>query len=82
MKKYLKAFLVVCLLLVVGCSKQQDSKKNETVVSDVVNEEWVSNVNGGKLFGTLTLPQNGSDTVILLVAGSGPVPKDGTVNEF
>ena len=82
MKKCLKAFLVVCLLLVVGCSKQQDSKKNETVVSDVVNEEWSSDVDGGKLFGTLTLPQNGSDTVILLVAGSGPVPKDGTVNEF
>lgn len=40
-------------------------------------EELSITVSGGKLYGTLLIPEKKTDTVVLIIAGSGPTDRDG-----
>ncbi len=67
--------------------KNNDTKEKEDSSGEIYIEELTKiEVEGGKLSGILMLPQtedslSESVPVVLLVPGSGPVPKNGLVNE-
>ncbi len=98
MKRFLKILLTLAILFsIVGCneseSKSEVDAKEETKKAEE-NKEKIANyqdelikikVQGGELSGILTTPiktTNNTLPVVLLVPGSGPVPKNGTANEF
>ncbi|MDO4771973.1 MAG: alpha/beta hydrolase [Bacillota bacterium] len=98
MKKLLAAFLSLLLLLSVSAcgSKEEktddtkqttDQEKNQEKETETsYHDELVKvGVEGGELSGILTTPKQtkgNSMPVVLLVPGSGPVPKNGIANEF
>ncbi len=65
--------------------KKENTKEKEDDEVKYTDELIKIKVEGGELAGTLTTPvktTSKSLPVVLLVPGSGPVPKNGTANEF
>jgi len=68
MKRHFIIILIVLISLLFGCGKE----------SQIVEEDYNLDVEGGRIFGTLTLPKEGNSfKVVIIHQGSGPTDRDG-----
>ena len=75
MKRIILLILVLSLIATVACKA---ADKDLQVSEDYIMEEYNLDVDGGKIYGTLTLPKGESPfTVAIIIQGSGPTDRDG-----
>ncbi len=79
MRKNTIIVLMVLLIFLVSCG----SEKGEKAELPYIEENVKIKVDGGEIAGIITIPKDKDNMpVVLIVPGSGAVPKDGFVNEL
>ncbi len=75
MKRIVVLILALTLITTVACKPTDEDLQ---VSDEFVTEEYNLDVEGGKIYGTLTLPKGeGPFTAAIIIQGSGPTDRDG-----
>ncbi len=77
MKKIIVMLLIISLVLV-SCSGKE-VEKEEKLTWD---EDYTVKKNGGVISASLMMPKADKVPVVLIIGGSGPIPKNGFANEY
>lgn len=77
MKKRMFILVLALVFLLVGCTKDEEQDVNDANLH-YIEKDYNLEVEKGKIYGTLMMPKDeGTSTVALIIAGSGPTDRNG-----